>query len=190
MGEQGSDNCPCADQLWVRYQADRSIPNRNALVEFYLPLCRIVAGTRRRAGDIAGIDDLIADGSFGLIYAVEHFPTDHYGTFERYAWNKIRCAMIDAFRRQTHAARKGEIRPVVMFCDPADLESIYAADQNGHAEFWEHAMIGLADRERQIVLSYCRGWTFAEIGRQLNRSEARIHQLYKAALRRVRENCS
>jgi RNA polymerase sigma factor (sigma-70 family) len=65
---------PRAESLWELWDADRSIPNRNALAEHYLPLVFMVARNMANHIDIyarAPLGELISDGTLGLLDAIK-----------------------------------------------------------------------------------------------------------------------
>jgi RNA polymerase sigma factor for flagellar operon FliA len=85
--------------LWAAYQRTRSIGDRNALVEDYLGLLRLVAGRCARSLDTrAELDDLIGWGAMGLIDAVEKFDPGRGVAFNTYATARIRGAILDGLR--------------------------------------------------------------------------------------------
>src|SRR3546814_5150366 len=78
------------DQLWVDYAATRDEELRNRLVLQYSPLVKLVAG-RVRSGMPATVDqsDLISDGVFGLIDAIQRFELDRRLQFPTFAVPRI-----------------------------------------------------------------------------------------------------
>jgi RNA polymerase sigma factor for flagellar operon FliA len=91
--------------LWSLYLADRSIANRNTLVEFYLPLLYSLACKAKRTLAVVEVDDLVADGSVGLIHAVETFEPDRGWKFAVFSHRRIKGAMFDAIRRNDPVPR-------------------------------------------------------------------------------------
>lgn len=85
--------------LWQRYQRNRSIELRNKLAEYYLPLVKVVAG--RLAISLPSHvdkDDLLSNGFFGLIDAIDRFDPSRKNKFETYAGVRVRGAMLDYLR--------------------------------------------------------------------------------------------
>jgi RNA polymerase sigma factor for flagellar operon FliA len=86
-------------ELWREYRATRSPELRNRLVMQYAPLVKYVAG-RVRSGLPSSVDpnDLVSDGVFGLMDAIDKFDIDRGLAFQTYAVPRIKGAMIDALR--------------------------------------------------------------------------------------------
>ncbi len=86
-------------QLWQDYRATGSPALRNRLVMQYAPLVKYVAG-RVRSGLPQTVDvaDLVSEGVFGLMDAIEKFDLSRGLEFQTYAVPRIRGAMIDALR--------------------------------------------------------------------------------------------
>ena len=88
-----------ADRLWETYSLRRSLRVRNRIIEHYLHLPQIHAGIiRDRFPPEVQLDDLIAAGNVGLIWAVEHFEPSRGYKFETFSSRRIRGAMLDALR--------------------------------------------------------------------------------------------
>ncbi len=89
------------DALWVAYQNERSPETREKLINHYLPLVKVVAG-RIAMGMPQYVDreDLISNGYFGLLEALERFDPKRGFKFETYAVVRIRGAILDAIRAQ------------------------------------------------------------------------------------------
>ncbi len=85
--------------VWREYQATRDPEIRNQLVLQYSPLVKYVAG-RVRSGLPASVEsaDLVSEGVFGLMDAIEKFDPDRGWEFQTYAVPRIRGAIIDSIR--------------------------------------------------------------------------------------------
>lgn len=86
--------------LWVRYKQTGDPDYQAQLVEVYLPLVHHMAASiihKLRYG--ADIDDLEADGMFGLLRAIEGFDLSRGFKFETYATPVIRGAIFNGLRR-------------------------------------------------------------------------------------------
>ena len=88
-----------ADQLWIVYKKNPTIPLRNQLVERYIPI------VHRRAERLwtqlpSGIelDDLIQVGTCGLMDAISSFDPARGIRFEAFCLPRIQGAMQDALR--------------------------------------------------------------------------------------------
>ena len=87
--------------LWIAYQNDHSTEIRDKLVHHYLPLVKVVAG-RIAMGmpQYVEREELISNGYFGLLEAMERFDPKRGFKFETYAVVRIRGAILDAIRAQ------------------------------------------------------------------------------------------
>ncbi len=87
--------------LWAEYRDNPKPEIRENLIEHYLPLVKLVAG-RIAIGLPQHVDkdDLIGNGVFGLLEAIERFDLSRGFKFETYAVARIRGAMLDSLRAQ------------------------------------------------------------------------------------------
>lgn len=87
--------------LWKNYQETKNSALRDKLVENYLPLVKQVSG-RIAIGLPQHVDkdDLLSNGFFGLLDAIERFDIDRGFKFETYAVARIRGAILDSLRAQ------------------------------------------------------------------------------------------
>jgi len=87
--------------LWSEYRDSRRADVREKLIEQYLPLVKLVAG-RIAIGLPQHVDkdDLISNGFFGLLEAIERYDLSRGVKFETYAVARIRGAMLDSLRAQ------------------------------------------------------------------------------------------
>jgi RNA polymerase sigma factor for flagellar operon FliA len=95
----------------------------NELVVKLLPLVKRVAlQMRGRLPAHVELDDLVSDGTLGLIDAVRKFDPARGVTIESYARYRIRGAILDSLRDQDHASRdmRRRIKKVESTCQ--DLE--------------------------------------------------------------------
>jgi RNA polymerase sigma factor FliA len=73
--------------------------DRESLIRRYLPLVKRIARRIHRLVPSVDIDDLVGDGSIGLIRAVDHFDPQRGPTLEQYAKQLIVGAMLNGIRR-------------------------------------------------------------------------------------------
>jgi RNA polymerase sigma factor for flagellar operon FliA len=101
--------------LWRKYREARSQPLRDRLVLHYAPLVKYVAG-RLGTGMPAHVDvaDLVQSGIFGLVDAIEKADPGRGHTFEAYAMQRIRGAILDELRAQDWVPRsvRGRARDI------------------------------------------------------------------------------
>ncbi|MFN8126084.1 MAG: RNA polymerase sigma factor WhiG [Candidatus Nanopelagicales bacterium] len=85
--------------LWATYKSTGDREVRERLILHYAPLVKYVAG-RVGVGLPNSVDpaDLVSNGMFGLIDAIEKFQPDRAIKFETYAVSRIRGAIIDELR--------------------------------------------------------------------------------------------
>lgn len=88
-------------KLWLEYQQTRKVETREKLIERYLPLVKLVASRIAISlPQYVDKDDLISNGFFGLLDAIEKFDPMRAIKFETYAVVRIRGSMLDAIRAQ------------------------------------------------------------------------------------------
>lgn len=86
-------------ELWKSYKEQDDEAAKNQLIEMYLPLVRQIAVMiikKLRAG--VDLEDLISDGTFGLMRAVENFDLSRGFKFETYATPVIRGSIYNGLR--------------------------------------------------------------------------------------------
>jgi RNA polymerase sigma factor for flagellar operon FliA len=85
--------------LWTEYKATGAPEVRDRLIVHYSPLVKFVAG-RVGVGLPRNVDqgDLVSNGIFGLIDAIEKFEPERGFKFETYAINRIKGAILDELR--------------------------------------------------------------------------------------------
>jgi RNA polymerase sigma factor for flagellar operon FliA len=95
-----SASCSELQSLAVRFAATSSAADRTALCEAALPLVRRIAGcVLRRLPAYFTIDDLVGDGSVGLLRAVDRFDPSLGSAFEYWAGRIVRGAIYNGLRR-------------------------------------------------------------------------------------------
>jgi len=210
------------------------------LVREYSPLVyRIARRVRRRIGYAVELDDLVCEGSIGLLQAAERFDPSMETNFEHLAQARIQGAMLDSLRRidPLSQRRRREARKLrntrerleavlgrkVTSEDMATaldvtLEEYHAMenqvktqlpvsteDMNGELRSREpdpgeraeqvqrlalirESITGLPERQ-QLVLSliYFKELSQKDVASVLEVTEARVSQLHKEALERLRK---
>ncbi|MCC5464975.1 FliA/WhiG family RNA polymerase sigma factor [Pelosinus baikalensis] len=88
-------------KLWLEYQQSRKVEIREKLIEYYLSLVKLVASRIAISlPQYVDKDDLISNGFFGLLDAIEKYDPMRGIKFETYAVVRIRGSMLDAIRAQ------------------------------------------------------------------------------------------
>jgi RNA polymerase sigma factor for flagellar operon FliA len=86
---------------WLEYQQSRKVETREKLIERYLSLVKLVASRIAISlPQYVDKDDLISNGFFGLLDAIEKYDPLRGIKFETYAVVRIRGSMLDAIRAQ------------------------------------------------------------------------------------------
>lgn len=101
MAEKSWANFEDIMELWKAYSQTRKTEIKEKIIEYYLPIVRLVAG-RIAIGmpHYVEKDDLISNGFFGLLDAIERYDYTRGIKFETYAVTRIRGAILDAIRAQ------------------------------------------------------------------------------------------
>ncbi len=87
------------ERLWADYKASANVELRDRLIVHYSPLVKYVAG-RVAVGLPQNVEqaDLVSNGIFGLIDAIEKFEPERGYKFETYAMSRIKGAILDELR--------------------------------------------------------------------------------------------
>jgi RNA polymerase sigma factor for flagellar operon FliA len=177
--------------LWDAYAADRSIANRNALVEHYSQLIRPVAvQIRRRLPRSVELADLLSFGACGLIGAVEDFDTSRGVRFWTFAEQRVRGAIYDGLRRQDWVPRRvrasspaEQITRVGRF-EPSQHDRSPCESPTDSLDVLRAVCRRFNQTERLIIiLYYYEELTMKEIGATLGISESRVCQIHASLLR-------
>lgn len=72
--------------------------------------------------------------------------------------------------------------------DPNENSLIETIDKENLLNFIYKEVNCLSERERFIVIEYCNGITFAEIGKKFNLTKQRVQQIFNQAIQKVKEN--
>jgi RNA polymerase sigma factor FliA len=86
-------------ELWERLKLNNDESVRNEIIEHYLPLVRQIATMvlkKLRSG--VELDDLVSDGAFGLMRAVDNFDLSRGFKFETYATPVIKGSIYNGLR--------------------------------------------------------------------------------------------
>ncbi|MBT9583027.1 FliA/WhiG family RNA polymerase sigma factor [bacterium] len=86
--------------MWRKYKASKDPSVQESLAEHYLSLVRSIAvSLSRKIGQGVDVDDMAADGSIGLLRAIETFDIDRGFKFQTYATTVVRGAILNGMRR-------------------------------------------------------------------------------------------
>jgi len=86
-------------ELWTTYKAVKTQEVRNQLIENYLPLVKSVAERlHAKMPKEVDLDDLMSEGVFGLMDAIETFDMNRGVKFETFSNQRIKGAILDKLR--------------------------------------------------------------------------------------------
>lgn len=86
-------------EIWLQYKQSALPEAKEKLVEYYLPFVRNIAlGILRKLASGVELDDLVSDGIFGLLKAIEQFDPQRGVKFETYATTVVRGAIYNGLR--------------------------------------------------------------------------------------------
>ncbi|MHB1307253.1 MAG: FliA/WhiG family RNA polymerase sigma factor [Limisphaerales bacterium] len=92
--------------LWNRYHQHASVLVEEELVIHYLPLVKTIVGRlAMHLPNHVRIEDLTSAGMIGLLQALRSYDPTSAASFETYARNRIRGAMLDELRRMDWVPR-------------------------------------------------------------------------------------
>ena len=149
-------------------------------------------------------EDLIAWGLVGLVQAARRYRGDRGASFGAYAARRVRGQVLDALRERdplTRSARRAfrsaqrvseDLPPPYVEVSLDRIGDIAAGQRRPEPrdERWSAVAQALRDlpplERRVLVLSYGRGLTLREIGREIGLSESGVCRLRARALERVR----
>lgn len=109
--------------LWRRLKSSGDHQAREALILQYSPLVKFVAG-RLAVGLPRNVDqaDLVSNGVFGLIDAIDKFEPERGFKFETYAINRIKGSILDGLRALDWVPRSVRSRAREIERSMAELE--------------------------------------------------------------------
>jgi len=157
---------------------------RNERVKRHLELVRAIAINIQKTRPLPvhiDLEDLCQAGAIALIEAVDQF--DGRGTFEGYAGERVRFAMLDCLGRN-HQELSLENGP-----DPrVESHENEIADRDEAAAV-ARAVEDLPVREQKVIeLRYSDGLTMDRIGPQVGVKKTRVLQLHRRAIDALRTN--
>jgi RNA polymerase sigma factor for flagellar operon FliA len=112
------------DRLWDEFWASGSPSARDRLILHYAPLVKYVAG-RLAAGlpQTVQQEDLVSNGMFGLMDALDKFDPERQVKFETYAIPRIRGAILDELRAMDWVPRSVRFKAREVDKAQANLEA-------------------------------------------------------------------
>ncbi|MBB6430761.1 sigma-70 family RNA polymerase sigma factor [Algisphaera agarilytica] len=99
------------EQAWENYHKDKSEASRDVLLEAHLPLIqRVVERISRRLPAEVDPGDLMQEGVFGLMHAIDRFDPERGVRFTTFATQSINSAVLDYLRSIDWAPRLARSR--------------------------------------------------------------------------------
>ncbi len=167
---------------------------RNTLVIEHLALAEQEARRIWRANMVLDLDDLIQQGSMGLMVAAERWDARRGVPFQAYARRIVRGHILDHLREQHWAYRR--MRSPAVRRREYSLEDVAVAEHPAVApEMQDHfalsrlkaALLRLPDREHSMLrLYFFEGLSWSEIAARFDVTPRAVHRLQKQAIERLR----
>lgn len=99
------------DEAWKGYQKNKNNASRDTLLEHHLPLIqRVVERIARRLPAEVDPGDLMQEGVFGLMHAIDRFDPERGVRFSTFATQSINSAVLDYLRSIDWAPRLARSR--------------------------------------------------------------------------------
>jgi RNA polymerase sigma factor (sigma-70 family) len=162
---------------------------RNALIEKHLPEVRAIAlNLKRRLPPSIEVDDLVQQGSLGLMHAADRFDPAVGIDLITYARRRVIGAMLDSIRRR-HWADANAAPLETADQVPAEETTEATVVRKQERREITRAVVRLPDRELHIVQRrYRDGEHLQNIAPSLALSPSRIGQLHQQALAKLRRD--
>lgn len=192
------------EALWQSYFESPCIATRNRLIEAHMPIVGSIARRLNRP-DHVELDDLVSEGVFGLVRAIEGFDPLRGMKFTTYSFKHIHGAMQDYLRssswfkrssackqkRMTSIHRQWKQDDFTVSLDEA-LADPKSQDDHKTIEKRDEALrliqfAGDAQRRRMLELYYLEDLTMKQAGAALGVSESYVSILHKDTIASLQE---
>jgi len=175
--------------LWSCYQRSRSIPDRNVLVEHYLPdlpcICRSIAAKRGRVA----LDEAISDATLRLITCVEQWRPECGTAFRTYLYRGITMDRVPASWVSMSAVQDELVAPTIESTSERmeDLRAMYTIIMR--SKRYMDTVVAAFPKQQQKVfqLLFSEGMTNKEAACHLKLTRGRVAQLRARVLARIRK---
>lgn len=112
------------NKIWQEYEKNKSPEMKEAIINKYAQLVKIVAGKLHMyTNNLIDYDDLVSYGIFGLLDAIEKFDYTKGFKFETYASLRIRGEIIDNIRKLDWIPRSLRNKNKLLLNTISDFES-------------------------------------------------------------------
>lgn len=99
------------DEAWERFKSSSDSKAKDFLMEYYIPLVEKIASSMyKKLPSSVEYGDLVNDGFFGLVHAIERFDDSMGYKFETYASNRIRGEISDKLRDGDWVSRYSRLK--------------------------------------------------------------------------------
>lgn len=178
----------CQKDLRVIPHNTLSQAERDALVIGALPLAYFSAlRWARRYGRLDLLDDLRSESVTGLVIASARFDESRGNKFATYSAHWVRMKLSRYLTKETIKSTRGE-----GICDWRD-DKMSTVERVAIVEDKPVKLFNMEDLARHITVRhkyvidmyYIKGMTYDQIGKQMNLTRARIHQILVAAKSRI-----
>ena len=124
---------PALEQTWKTYKRTKDQNLRNILIEFHMPLVRMIAErVLQTLPKSIDVDDLTSAGVFGLMDAIDGFDLARGIKFKTYCTTRIRGSILDELRSQDWVPRLVRLKAHRLEKAIRQLEGELGRDPNAH----------------------------------------------------------
>ncbi len=159
----GSMECMWIEEVWSEFSLTGSVHLRNRLMEHYRPLVRYHA---ERIGatlpEEVDLDDLVSDGVFGLMDAIDAFDLARGYKFETFCKQRVRGAILDGLREMDIVPRlvRSRARKIDRAARELEVELCRCPHRDEIAE-----RLGLSDEQFEQLLAEATAVGFVSLTR-------------------------
>lgn len=181
------------DELWSRYLQSRSVEDRNALVERYMPWADNIVRRMARKLPSHAAQDAASDAVVGLIQAVERYDPASGRAFEVFAKARVSGAVFDGLRSFSRfdSRTQTERTPSTFTSLGVNNGDVFGKEDDLVVDNIDEAkalLSRLKYKQRIVLIERCNGTSMSEIGAILGRDESTVCQIERAALRAIRRH--
>ncbi len=138
--------------IWLKYKDTADPAAKSFLIEYYLPFVKNIAVgvIRKLKVGVVELDDLISDGTIGLIRAVEQFDPGRGIKFETYATTVVKGAIYNGIRALDWVPERTREKTRALQ-KAMDNFSMIHGREGSEAELADHMNMDVADIYNLIV---------------------------------------